>query len=127
MAGALERVTIHALLFEKMKRHNIDKATTRWIRNFLSNRTAVVSANGVESRTLHFKTGTPQGTILGPLCWLLFIDDLPQLVEEAGGGHIRSTLYADDYTVASLGIDHEECLEHATGADQIIKSWAERN
>eukprot|EP00758_Cryptobia_borreli_P010153 Tbor_TRINITY_DN5543_c0_g1::TRINITY_DN5543_c0_g1_i3::g.12639::m.12639 len=107
--------------------HNIDKPTTRWIRNFLSNRTAVVSSNGVESHTLNFRTGTPQGTILGPMCWLIFINELPKIVEDAGRGHTKSTLYADDFTCASLGLDQDECMKYAIETDRVIKSWANQN
>ena len=62
--------------------------------NYLSHRYQYVEYNGVQSSSQHINTGVPQGSILGPLLFLLYINDLP-LVSPV----FRMLMYADDTTL----------------------------
>ena len=66
------------------------------MKSYLGNRTQVVSVNGKLSNAAEINYGVPQGSILGPLLFLLFINDLPLMLSD----NIYCTdLYADDTTI----------------------------
>ena len=64
----------------------------RIVESFLTGRLQQVSVNGVQSEWIELKEGVPQGTVVGPLFFNLYVNDLPKLVSEAA--HILQ--YADD-------------------------------
>ena len=66
----------------------------KWMLNYLSRRYQYVEYNGVQSSSLHINTGIPQGSILGPLLFLFYSNDLP-LVSPI----FRMLMYADDTTL----------------------------
>ncbi|CAH8638661.1 unnamed protein product [Dicrocoelium dendriticum] len=86
---AFDRVN-HALLLSKLPSLGIDQQTICWLSTYLSGRTYRVRVNGALSSALAATTGVPQGSILGPLLFNLFINDLPSCISS----HIL--LYADD-------------------------------
>ena len=80
-------------LYAKMAKKNLPGPVVDWFRAFLTDRKARVRVDHATSKYHTFHEGCPQGTILGPLCWLIFIDDLRDLLAEAGG---ELFMYADD-------------------------------
>ena len=72
------------------------------MKSYLKNRTQVVSVNGTKSNTAEISSGVPQGSILGPLLFLIFINDLPLVLS----GKVSSTdMYADDTTIYDIQAD----------------------
>ena len=67
------------------------KPVIKWFKSFLSNRTFFVSIEGVSLEEGLLTCGVPQGSILGPLLFLIYINNLPQSLSET-----TSNLYADD-------------------------------
>ncbi len=63
----------------------------RWLRDFLSNRTARVQINGERGDSAPLRQGLPQGAVLSPLPFLLYIDDLRAVVPET----VKVALFAD--------------------------------
>lgn len=80
----------HRKLLSKLKHYGIDGNTHAWITDFLSNREQCVVVDGETSGWVPVKSGVPQGTVLGPLLFLLHINDLPQAVKS------QVRLFADD-------------------------------
>ena len=87
----------HRRLLTKLERSGITGKTNKWIEGFLANRTQKVVLEDATSYTAKVKSGVPQGSVLGPSLFLLYINDMPE--------NITSTirLFADD-TICYLAI-----------------------
>ena len=72
-------------------------AWVNWFSSYLSDRRQYVEINGVSSTLLSLKTEVPQGSILGPLLFLIYMNDIPQ-----ASSHFKFILYADDTTLFSI-------------------------
>ena len=80
----------HQRLLEKLRYYGVRGQVQQWINTFLSNRTQHVVLEGCRSSGAAVASGVPQGTVLGPLLFLLFINDLPEVVQST------TRLFADD-------------------------------
>ena len=83
-------VVPHQRLLHKLDHYGIRGTTLNWIQNFLINRTQKVVVDGSSSESARVKSGVPQGTVLGPLLFLTYINDLPSTVSS------QVRLFADD-------------------------------
>ena len=81
----------HEVLLEKIKYSGFWASVIKWFESYLSNRKLLVYIDHVFSEAGTLKYILPQGSILGPLLFLLYVNNLPQPLLDAG-----SYLYADD-------------------------------
>ena len=83
----------HKRLLNKLKAYGISGELLNWIKAFLSDRTQTVKVNGVSSETDPVISGIPQGSVLGPILFIIFINDILDNVQSEG------FLFADDTKV----------------------------
>ena len=80
----------------------------RWIEEWLRNRTSVVHVNGQTSHEFMVHSGVPQGSVLGPLLFLLYINDITEYIL-----HAECRLYADDTLLCmNIGNKGSSALQH---------------
>ena len=80
----------HARLIKKLKSYGIDDEMLAWITEYLKDKTQLVRVNGESSRTAAVISGIPQGTVLGPLLFVIYINDILDNIDSNG------LLFADD-------------------------------
>lgn len=91
-AKAFDKVC-HALLLHKLSILNMDPTLLKWICSFLTSRVQFVSANECTSSLAPVGSGVPQGSVLGPLLFLIYINDLPINISS------KICLFADDCVI----------------------------
>ena len=89
---AFDRVP-HALAVDKMRCMGLPYWTTTWIQSYLTDRSAYVSINGNNSRCFEIPSGVPQGSHLGPLIFILFVNDLCNRLDSS------KLMFADDLKI----------------------------
>jgi hypothetical protein len=94
----------HKLLLEKLKTFGICGTLHAWISNYLTNRLQRVTLNGASSNWLHVTSGVPQGSILGPLLFILYINDLPNCLSE----NTLCAIFADDTKIYRHITSHQD-------------------
>ena len=98
----------HLILIQKFKELSIGVNTIELFKSFLSQREQRVVLNGFMSDWLTLNQGVPQGTILGPLFFIIYVNDMPQIIKNS----CTMIQYADDTTLFCAGQNIENCIQH---------------
>ena len=112
----------HDILLTKLKMYGCSSNALKWFHSYLSNRKQSVQIKNVLTISSEVKLGVPQGSILGPLLFTVFINDLPNVVK-----HGRIDMYADDTTLSVSGSNITD-IERKLTADMVeIINWININ
>ena len=93
-----------------------------WFNTYLTNRKQQVSVNNTKSDFKQISYGVPQGSILGPLLFLLFINDLPLYTD-----NVSTDLYADDTTLYDIQDSVEQIESNLQTAVNNLHIWCQKN
>ena len=108
----------HSILLDKMGAMGIAPSSVSWFRSYLSERAQCVTVNGDRSEFLDVTCGVPQGSILGPQLFLLYINDLNVSISSC-----RLALYADDSALIFSHTDPGFIAETLSKDLSICKEW----
>jgi hypothetical protein len=111
----------HGILFKKLQKIGIRGTELKWFKSYLTNRKQFVFMNGVSSSLLEIILGVPQGSILGPLLFLIYINDLP------ASSLLRSLLFADDTALLARGSNIDELAVFVNSEFQKIVHYFSAN
>jgi hypothetical protein len=89
----------HHILLKKLAKLGVRDRELEWFNSYLSQRQQFVVINGHSSSLIHILLGVPQGSILGPLLFLVYINNLPDCSK------LLSFLFADDTTLLDSDTD----------------------
>ena len=84
----------HEILFLKFEHYGIRGSALNWFKSYLSNRRQFVHLNGADSEIKEVSCGVPQGSVLGPLLFMIYINDLPNISKK-----LQFYLFADDTNI----------------------------
>ena len=111
----------HKILMDKIRKiENIDPYIANWVQDFLSDRFQKVAVRGAESDVLPVTSGVPQGSVLGPTLFLLYINDLPDSVS------CNVSLYADDTLIYAKIQTRADEIRFQNNIDSLV-SWSTKN
>ena len=86
----------HDILIKKLAHYGINGTPLEWFTSYLTGRSQYVEIDDVSSNVLSLSTGVPQGSILGPLLFLIYMNDIPYCTK-----YFNCILYADDTTLSN--------------------------
>ena len=108
----------HEQLVAKLKTACSDCRIINWIIDYLSGRKQRVVIRGEKSQRLNVYSGVPQGSVIGPILFLIYINDLPT--------GIKSKIFADDTKMASK-VDTVEDEEIVNDGLEALQNWSITN
>ena len=119
-AKAFDKVD-HGLLLQKLQRYGFNSKVTSWIQSFLTNRSQSVVVSGHHSKISEILSGVPQGTVLGPLLFIIFINDLEHCVS-----HSNISFFADDTRICKKITCEDDVKLLQKDLDSVMK-WSNEN
>ena len=112
----------HGILKRKLNCYGVEGDNFKWCENYLQNRTQKTIVNGVLSSSKTIICGVPQGSVLGPLFFILYVNDLQFAVKNA-----RVQLYADDTVIYTSGSSPDEMVHELQPALDLFSYWCRVN
>ena len=117
----------HIILIAKLKYYGLDESAITWFQSYLCNRFQYVEIDGIKSEPRRVNTGVPQGSILGPLLFIIYMNDINH-----ASNIFQSILYADDTSLNStMSIfsngSHEPLSPKINAEINLIFEWLSAN
>ena len=112
----------HNILIKKLKNSGVGNNTTILLTNYLKNRTQSVLYNGIYSDPKGLTTGVPQGSTLGPLLFLLYINNLPDILKNS-----ECLMFADDTVLYHSNVLPELLYRELQLDLDVVNTWCAQN
>lgn len=111
------------ILIRKLEGFGLKGTVLSWFKSYLENRTQRVKFNGKLSNAIRVELGVPQGSVLGPLLFLMYINDIVQSIND----ECEIRLFADDALIYTTGYASEEISDRLNEQIKKIEKWLEIN
>ena len=119
-AKAFDKVD-HSILLKKIKAYGIDGKLFEWIKQFLCGRTQTVVVDGKKSISMPVISGVPQGTVLGPILFLLYVNDMDKNIKNS-----KINSFADDTRISKRISSLADCALLQEDLEYVIE-WSKEN
>ena len=117
----LNKVMLNNVMLYKLSLFGFNRSSIQWFSSYLTGRTQSISVNGTISEPMSIQFGVPQGSVLGPLLFIMYINDLP-LVKVCS-----VELYADDTPIFFPGKSVREIESQLSSDLDSLISWFRSN
>ena len=111
----------HKILLQKLEYYGFRGIINQWFQSYLQNRQQYVLVNGIKSSTEVIEVGVPQGSVLGPILFYIYVNDMHQAT------NLRPRLFADGTNIFSFGSDLQPLTETTNAEPSKIDSWLKSN
>ena len=112
----------HSLLLEKLHKYQFSADSLKWFQLYFNERLQQVSISGKLSSSRMISSGVPQGSVLGPLLFLIYVNDLPLEIKKA-----IIDKFADDTTVTKTGNTVEQVADDLNEEMENAVNWFDKN
>ena len=112
----------HKILLQKLRCYNFDNNSLTWFQSYLDNRYQYVCISNTHSKTRHVTSGVPQGSVLGPILFLLYVNDLPLHVN-----YTKLEMFADDATMHDSSPNLTPIQDNMCKDIKSIQNWCTEN
>ena len=112
----------HEILLHKLEHYGVRGICHSWFKTYLTNRSQYVHVNNRDSITQDLKYGVPQGSILGPILFIIYINDMPKISSLA-----RFIFFADDANIIISADTYEELNITVNAILNIVQTWVGTN
>jgi retron-type reverse transcriptase len=120
MSKAFDKVQ-HSLILDKLRKYNICGNMLNWFTSYLRERRQRVTVLGETSKECKVTSGVPQGSILGPILFLLYVNDLPKAIKSS-----KVACFANDTKVLKQIDNLQDTVRLQTDINN-LNSWAKDN
>ena len=112
----------HSILLKKCNQMGLRGKMNNIIKNYMTNRKSVVKINSDHSELENINFGVPQGSVLGPILFLIYINDIEQCINNT-----QLYLFADDIVLFSINDDYTKMLKNLQNDFNVIVNWCKDN
>ena len=112
----------HSVLVKKLRAYGVRGKPGEWIESYLTSRKQFCSINGLHSKARKVTCGIPQGSCLGPLLFIIYLNDLEECLQSS-----RASIYADDTSLTIASSDPAKLVDDAHHELLNISEWMRVN
>ena len=114
----------HQLLLRKLRLYRLSDSALSWFQSYITDRHQFVTIHGERSDSLKIKQGVPQGSVLGPILFLLFVNDMPLHLSSSS-----ADIFADDttITVSAHYLNIQSLTDDLNKDLEVVGEWPSNN
>ena len=112
----------HDILLKKMNHYGFRGKINEWLRSYLCERNQKVTINGISSESRAIHHGVPQGSVLGPIFFLLYINDLHNCIKHSTTFH-----FADDTNLLNISCNYKTLKKEVNKDLKLLVQWLRAN